>query len=1668
MEYSPKKAAAPAAAQAKPSTQARERAGSAGIFPAFLGRQLAALEPASGPQAKACGCGTCPACAGDLVPPPGGRQAYADPAAPAAAERAEAQADEIGAAIGADLAGAGPIGAGPLPAPARAAAERHVGVSLEGTRLIGGAAGHERASAARALAVTEGTDVAFRGGRIDSASSAGRALIGHELTHVAQQRAHAAPPVAQRNGDGTNIGMSVTIQGIYFIPEGMRFNPGPREPQAAAIALQRLAGDDYYPGMENDFISDTHPDFYGRIAGDATELEDTPPFWWLTDITWDSISWLELRGLEVALTPEQLEIVAQGHYASDAFARLRIGTLGPELGQPLPPWYSEPLFVSQMASHGPLLRRYVAAAQDLEFEDSAANQEAVRTVLRDILDALNPGATVMEAVRSDEALIQDGVYWALWPAAVANEAVPVGVEPTHRMAEPDEEPDAGVASLFLTYLETQPGLRRRALDSHEDRVELLDRFDRYAGRVIEARAPTGDQPAGDAPSRANAPAIPAQLLSYPPLEPPLFDSSIRSAPRFVMSFDYTNPFQVFARYSYDWSYVRVPDERIGEAVDPDSLAGETPGFGAVAARRFSLTARHSLEDIENTVDSFVLFLGPIGVQVATLLAANTILRFLGTGIGLGIDFLTMPRSEREIAFPSEGLYIVRCHAFPVVDEDAEIVREPSVAYLPILVRSPEAMAEERVSMDVASRGAAAERLGQVQAELAALAENRESSPEQDLLEREERALTASLGSSADVMLFQISQLEERRDSLPQSAREREQIEDQITDLRTRLQVRRDQRRDGHEVGRAERLIASFVSDEGQVVRLTLDAVDETPEGDDEPTYWVADRTTTRDSAQTGSGETRSEAILDAVREIMRGLDGYGRGELAIHIDGTLHHLRIDASLGSILMEALENVSTAISIAAVAAAPFTGGASLALLVPAGILGAIPSAYRIILRGIDGTLRLDLQTAMDIVNIVGTLVGLGGETAAALRLVWLGRALMIAGIGFDGMGMLLMTVSVVDQIMALQDLPPGERAAQITRIIGQAMISVGIMVGSSLQQAGRAREMGEGGAPLEGGEGVAPHAAEEGPMSRLTDEPATPRMGAQEPDPRLIGVESTQHVELSGEPHSVRVVEEDGLLAVELCTDCQLLRRQIERVLGDPDVRADASLSERLQALHGRATQLEIELNRSSGADADAPESTSISREEARRECDAIAAEMAQLAEQHGALLNPMVGIPRGFSDRAAFERFGEVIDRYLGARLQSVAEAWIGGSSVTGTRRTTGARHGADSDLNVDIVSPELLADASRGGATIHDGTHTGRNPAELDDVLQPLRDELSALVDGRAISITIYGSRRGMEGHGDHIAVPRPERPPAPGEEVMTPPPAEEAMTPPVEESTSAPVEESTSPPAAESVSPPVAEPAAPSRPARVTEPVPGVFESAAAGEPPGWTLRPGPPQDRAVDPVPGQAYYLEPDGVTRTLRLDVTVADPTAPGGTVGGFIDRSYNPQTGELTMHNAFLDRLPSKVDVGTPMAEGEGPARTGRGTPTQAWLTMRIMHILGAGYGEAQHVTMSTIQNMRSIMQLDYLMRGGMSESEAILQTHSVSYAETTLQQSGHQIIRSTARVYGGDRGSIGRLLRHYERWNPSLVERHNAWLREYGLTRDSVVWHSFYIEFDVAPFAMSVE
>lgn len=117
--------------------------------------------------------------------------------APANTGADEREADEIGRRIAGELPAAG-IGTGTLPDGVRAVAEKHLGVDLSGTTLRFDDEARTRARKLDAHAVTNGGTVRFARGPLPTTSSFNRNLLGHELTHVAQQKAHGLGEAASQ------------------------------------------------------------------------------------------------------------------------------------------------------------------------------------------------------------------------------------------------------------------------------------------------------------------------------------------------------------------------------------------------------------------------------------------------------------------------------------------------------------------------------------------------------------------------------------------------------------------------------------------------------------------------------------------------------------------------------------------------------------------------------------------------------------------------------------------------------------------------------------------------------------------------------------------------------------------------------------------------------------------------------------------------------------------------------------------------------------------------------------------------------------------------------------------------------------------------------------------------------------------------------------------------------------------------------------------------------------------------------------------------------------------------------------------------------------------------------------------------------------------------------
>jgi hypothetical protein len=228
-------------------------------------------------------------------------------------------------------------------------------------------------------------------------------------------------------------------------------------------------------------------------------------------------------------------------------------------------------------------------------------------------------------------------------------------------------------------------------------------------------------------------------------------------------------------------------------------------------------------------------------------------------------------------------------------------------------------------------------------------------------------------------------------------------------------------------------------------------------------------------------------------------------------------------------------------------------------------------------------------------------------------------------------------------------------------------------------------------------------------------------------------------------------------------------------------------------------------------------------------------------------------------------------------------------------------------------------------------------------------------------------------------------------------------------------------------------------RPARVSEPIQAVWDGIKADSiPDGWTLR----------------DVVTQEGNVKVISTHVEVNGKR-------GWIERAYDPTTKTFEMRNAFLEDVPTWIKDGAPMVENKG-------TPTVTWLSLRQMKVLGVDYAAPKTVKMSTIQNIKAIIQLAVLRARGVDVNQAVLKTHSVQYAETTIIQSGMRVKEAKVKGDIWDQ-PIDSLMKHFENNSPDPAAtraKHDKLLADFGegvVDRNTKVWMNYDIELTVEPF-----
>ena len=209
--------------------------------------------------------------------------------------------------------------------------------------------------------------------------------------------------------------------------------------------------------------------------------------------------------------------------------------------------------------------------------------------------------------------------------------------------------------------------------------------------------------------------------------------------------------------------------------------------------------------------------------------------------------------------------------------------------------------------------------------------------------------------------------------------------------------------------------------------------------------------------------------------------------------------------------------------------------------------------------------------------------------------------------------------------------------------------------------------------------------------------------------------------------------------------------------------------------------------------------------------------------------------------------------------------------------------------------------------------------------------------------------------------------------------------------------------------------------------------------------------------PNPAKTTYESIDPATKPAHMNLVdhVIDTTLDGKPTkittqvtvdtgeSGHVTRSFDPATGKLTMEEAFLDKIPEDKQ----MVEVNGQKMR-----LQQYITLRQMRAFGIGFGALRVVKMSTIQNIRALIEMDIQLKAGLPKDAAVMKTHSVKYAQRTLAGAGETV--KSAKVSGGGERRIGDLT------DPSRKPGYDKLLDDNGRTRDSVVFQNYDIELTI--------
>lgn len=232
-------------------------------------------------------------------------------------------------------------------------------------------------------------------------------------------------------------------------------------------------------------------------------------------------------------------------------------------------------------------------------------------------------------------------------------------------------------------------------------------------------------------------------------------------------------------------------------------------------------------------------------------------------------------------------------------------------------------------------------------------------------------------------------------------------------------------------------------------------------------------------------------------------------------------------------------------------------------------------------------------------------------------------------------------------------------------------------------------------------------------------------------------------------------------------------------------------------------------------------------------------------------------------------------------------------------------------------------------------------------------------------------------------------------------------------------------------------------------------------------------PVSGLYDSIPG-----ENEVVAGPIKIQIqygSFANVILNGNLVGQFA-RAYHPRSRTFYFEGSMLKGAPSFINV-----PGVVPLVPGRGVPTQAFASLQLMKSFGVKYGELAHANTNGIDNLQTTLQMirspaykKWLKEHSTPHpprevlEEALQGSHTLSYMETVLTQSGHKI--TNVRVNDAEIKWIPlrqMLVEHQDETDDSiraLLFDRDVHGNLSKLSLDQLVPVQFAVELDLAPFS----